>query len=70
MITGSLQDYKNIANKLLDEGKLYEAFFSFAYAMEHDDNYKEVFEKMVEIGILYGVNQDYQGMRRFINGFN
>jgi len=63
-----LQWCKDRAIALLDGGDLSQSLASMISDM---NNHKETANPpLVDLGMMYAVNQDAEGMRRWINGFN
>ncbi len=62
---------KRRALQYLDAGDLPEAFTSMASDLsKYQDFRKPVYTTLNELGLLYLVNHDAPGLRRWIEGFN
>lgn len=65
----NLQESKIRAHRLLNQHKYIECFLTFMKDLESDPNYIMIADKMSDYGLLMVVNQDYNGMKNWIDGF-
>ena len=65
-----LQWCKDRALEYLDKGDLVNAIASILSDLSKHDETRGIGEKLGQLGMLYVMNHDNAGARRFIEGFN
>ena len=65
-----LQWCKNRALEYLNRGDLVNAIASMLSDLSRHDETRDIGEKLRQLGMLYVINNDSAGARRFIEGFN
>ena len=61
---------KERAREYLDQGDIVNAIASMLSDLSRHDETRGIGEKLGQLGLLYAMNHDLPGARRFIEGFN
>lgn len=70
MTKEKLNECKIKAHRLLNQYKFTEAFLTFQKDLEDDGGFDKLLEAIQDYGMVCVVNQDYNGLKNYIDGFH